>query len=128
MSERSPIVVADGQPHYEDINTPVILMLTVIAAVVTYALIAAIQGLYYQLKNAQIEAINARSVTMASEYMAKEKAELASGSDKKKIAPIAQSMETVVKQFGGEWPAASHDSPEVKPAPPAGEAVTAENH
>lgn len=103
MSERQPIVEHDGNPHYEDINTPVIFMLTVIAAIVTYALVAAITGLYFQMKNAQLAAINATTVTMAAQEIAEQKAMLAAGDEEKNIKPIDQAMKQVVTDLGGQW-------------------------
>lgn len=100
MSKHSPAVIHDGQPHYEDINTPVIFMLTLITAVVTYAMIAAAQGLYYQLKNAQLERNNGASVTMSAKYIAVEKSLIEAGSEERKITPIAESMASIVASLG----------------------------
>lgn len=103
MSERQPIVEHDGQPHYEDINTPLIFMLTAIAAIVTYAMVAAISGLYFQLKNARQAAINAETVTMASDMIRGEKEKLAAGDAANSIKPIDDAMKDVVSGLGGTW-------------------------
>lgn len=114
MSERQPIVEHDGQPHYEDINTPLIFMLTAIAAIVTYALVAAISGLYFQLKNARQAAINAETVTMASKMIDEEKEKLAAGDSENSIKPIGEAMKDVVSGLGGTWevakPVDTHES------------------
>jgi len=114
MSKHSSAVVHDGQPHYEDINTPLILMLTLITAVVTYAIIAAVQGLYFQLKNAQLARNNSGAVTMSSQYIAGEKSLLAAGSEERKITPISDSMTKIVSQFSSsEEASVSTDQVEV---------------
>jgi hypothetical protein len=101
MSEHTtPAVIDDARPHYEDINTPVIFLLTAISAIVTYALIAAVQGLYFQWKNAELERVNARSVSAATTFLAQEKSLLETGSEERRIKPIRESMEKVVQQWG----------------------------
>ncbi len=103
MSERTPIVEHDGMPHYEDINTPLIFMLTVIAAIVTYACVAAITGLYHQMKREQQALINAETVTMSAQIIADQKANLSKGDSENKIVPIGEAMKATVEQLGGEW-------------------------
>jgi amino acid transporter len=99
MSEHAAPVVDDAQPHYQDINAPVVILLTVVTAIVTYALIALVQGYYFQWKNAQLERVNASSVTAASDYLAAERDLLTTGSKERNITPIADSMAKVVEQW-----------------------------
>ena len=105
MSEQQHTVEHDGQPHYDDINTPLIFMLTGIAAILTYAVIAAISGLYFQMKNAEQAAINAETVTMASQQIATQKLLLSEGNQEKSIKPIGDAMKDVVEGLGGKWEA-----------------------
>jgi sensor histidine kinase regulating citrate/malate metabolism len=109
MSEHPAPVIDDAQPHYQDINTPVVILMTVIAAIVTYAAIAAVQGFYFQWKNAQLERVNAATVTTASAYMAAEKEMMAAGSEERKIQPIAEAMAETVKAWSS--PEAATESP-----------------
>ncbi|MBL8890031.1 MAG: hypothetical protein JNL67_08635 [Planctomycetaceae bacterium] len=100
MSHHAPAVVNDAQPHYQDINTPVVILLTAVSAIVTYAMIAAAQGYYFQWKNEAISKQNAQSVSKSSTYLAEEKAVLAEGSTERKIKPIGDSMKKLVQELG----------------------------
>lgn len=100
MSHHAPAVVNDAQPHYQDINTPVVILLTAVSAIVTYALIATSQGYYFQWKNEAIAKQNAQSVSKSSIYLAEEKATLVEGSVERKIKPIGDSMKKLVQELG----------------------------
>jgi hypothetical protein len=102
MSEHPAPVVDDAQPHYQDINAPVVILLTVVTAIVTYSLIALVQGYYFQWKNAELERVNASTVTTASAYLTGERELLVRGSDERKIKPIAGSMAKVVAELSGK--------------------------
>lgn len=102
MSQHAPAVVNDAQPHYQDINTPVVILLTAVSAIVTYAMIAAAQGYYFQWKNDAVSKQNAQSVSKSSVYLAEEKAVLAEGSAERKIKPIGDSMKKLVQELGAE--------------------------
>ncbi len=100
MSEHTPAVIDDGQPHYQDINAPVVFLLTVVTAILTYASIALVQGYYFQWKNAQVEKGYAETVSISSAFLESERAVLIEGSEERKITPIGRSMAKVVQEWG----------------------------
>jgi hypothetical protein len=100
MSQHAPAVINDAQPHYQDINAPVVILLTAVSAIVTYAMIALAQGYYFQWKNEAIAKQNAQSVSKSSVYLAEERSVLATGSAERKIKPIGVSMQKIVQELG----------------------------
>lgn len=100
MSQHAPAVVNDAQPHYQDINAPVVILLTAVSAILTYAMIALSQGYYFQWKNEAVARQNAQSVSKSSVFLAGERSVLAEGSDERKIKPIGASMQKIVRELG----------------------------
>lgn len=100
MSHHAPAVINDAQPHYQDINAPVVVLLTAVSAIVTYAMIALSQGYYFQWKNDAISRQNAQTVSKSSVYLAGERTILVEGSEERKIKPIGGSMQKIVLELG----------------------------
>jgi hypothetical protein len=102
MSQHAPAVINDAQPHYQDINTPVVILLTAVSGILTYAMIALAQGYYFQWKNEAVAKQNAQSVSKSSAYLATERAVVIEGSEERKIKPIGVSMEKIIQELGAK--------------------------
>lgn len=85
-------------PSYDDINTPVIVLVGVIASLVTLITIMFVQGLYYHWSNSVLDQrASDDSVTSAVEKIAEQKAILSGGDG---ILSIDNAMEKVIAQYG----------------------------
>ena len=87
-------------PSYDDINTPVIVVVGVISAVITLLIILFVQGLAYNWQNRYLN--NPDWVTKAAEMpanqqIAAQKAVLEGGNG---IKSIEESMQKVVQDYG----------------------------
>ncbi|MEM7453046.1 MAG: hypothetical protein AAF456_01710 [Planctomycetota bacterium] len=85
-----------GKPRYDDINTPVVVLVGVLSTIVTIAIIAAVQGLCYQWESSEL---NEKSVVNwpAAQQVAEQKAMLDGGED---TISIEDAMEKVVAAYG----------------------------
>ncbi len=100
MSQHAPAVINDARPHYQDINTPAVILLTAVSGILTYSMIALSQGYYFQWKKEAISKRDAASITKASDYLAAERSMLLEGSSERKIKPIGASMDAIVRELG----------------------------
>ncbi len=95
-----------GKPHYDDINTPVIVLVGVLSTIVTIATIALVQGLCYQWEKWELNSERKQVVNYpATVEVTKQKAEL-DGSDK--TISIDDAMKQVVAEFGGNSSQSDH--------------------
>jgi len=102
MSEHTPAVIDDARPHYQDINAPVVILLTVVTAILTYSSIAFVQGYYFQWDKARVERQSADSVSTSTAYLMEERQVLSEGSVERKIKPIGESMSKMVGEWGSK--------------------------
>lgn len=102
MSDHTPAVIDDAQPHYQDINAPVVILLTVVTAILTYSSIAFVQGYYFQWDKARVERQSAESVSSSTGYLMQERSLLSEGSAERKIKPIGESMSKIVAEWGAK--------------------------
>lgn len=85
-------------PSYDDINTPMVLMVGVIAALVTLITIMFVQGLYYQWEKSQLRARAKELVEMpAVKEINRQKSVLTGGDG---VASIDVAMKEVIEKFG----------------------------
>ncbi len=102
MSEHIPAVIDDAKPHYADINAPVVILLTVVTAILTYSSIAFVQGYYFQWDKSRVERQSADSVSTSTAYLMEERQMLSDGSEERKIKPIGQSMSKIVAEWSAK--------------------------
>ena len=85
-------------PSYDDVNTPVIVLVGAISALITLLIIMFVQGLCYHWQNSYIKTHTTEAVSMpANEQIAQQKSVLAGGDG---IVPIDQAMEQVIAKYG----------------------------
>ena len=85
-------------PSYDDINTPVIVLVGAISALVTLLTIMFVQGLYYHWQNSYLKQRDAEVVSMpANEQINTQKSLLVSGEG---LAPISESMQKIIAKYG----------------------------
>lgn len=86
------------KPSYDDINTPVILLVGAISAIVTLLTIMFVQGMYYHWSNSYLKIRSSEAVSMpANKQVAEQKAILTGGDG---ITSIDDAMQAVVKKYG----------------------------
>ncbi len=92
--------VVPEKPSYEDINTPVIILVGVISSIVTFMIIALVQGMCYHWENSKIRARSNEVVSMpARQYIDEQKKILAGGDG---IISIDDAMKKVIEEFGSK--------------------------
>ena len=85
-------------PSYDDINTPVIVLVGIISAIVTLLTIMFVQGMYYHWQNSYLKIRSNESVSMpASQTVLEQKARLEGGDG---VASIEKAMQAVVSKYG----------------------------
>jgi hypothetical protein len=85
-------------PSYDDVNTPVIVLVGAISALVTLLTIMAVQGVCYHWQNSYVKQRSTKAVSMpANQQIEKQKAVLAGGDG---IVPIDEAMQKVVAKYG----------------------------
>ena len=84
-------------PSYDDINTPVIIMVGFISAVVTVLIIALVQGMAYNWEASYLKKKDTNNIP-AVKQIADQKKVLEG--DGKKILSIAEAKNKVIQQFG----------------------------
>lgn len=83
-------------PSYDDVNTPVIVLVGAISALVTLMTIMFVQGLCYHWQNSYLKKRSANPESMpAVEQVVRQKQELESAT-----VPIETAMEKVVATYG----------------------------
>jgi hypothetical protein len=89
---------AHEKPSYDDVNTPVVLLVSAISAIVTLLTIMFVQGLYYQWSNSFLRDRNAVGTHTASIATVDSQKKVLEGGDG--IVPIADAMKKVVEKYG----------------------------
>ncbi len=86
-------------PSYDDINTPVIVLVGAISAIVTLITIMFVQGLCYHWQNSYLKERSAKAESMpAVKEIARQKELLAGGDG---LVSIDDAMKKVVTAYGG---------------------------
>ena len=97
-SHDAPATVTADKPSYDDINTPVIVLVGVISALVTYITIALVQGMCYHWQNSKIQSRSTEVVEMpAVLYINEQKKALAGGDG---VVSIDDAMKKVIDEYG----------------------------
>ena len=85
-------------PSYDDINTPVVVLVGLISALVTLLIIMFVQGMCYHWQNNYLNERTTSAVNMpANQQIAKQKATLEGGDG---VVPIETAMQEVISKFG----------------------------
>ena len=84
-----------GKPSYDDINTPVVVLVGILSTIVTIAIIAAVQGLCYQWESSELREKSVVSWP-AAQQVAEQKAMLEGGED---TIAIEEAMEKVIAEY-----------------------------
>ena len=86
------------RPSYDDINTPVIVLVGVISAIVTLLTIMFVQGMYYNWQNSYLREVTVKPVSIPSNAeIARQKSVLEGGDG---VISIEQAMEKFIKKYG----------------------------
>ncbi len=105
-----------AKPSYDDINVPILVMVGLVSAIVTFLIIAAVQGLAYRMEDSFQRAsnIDVRGAEEVRKMIAGQKDLLAGGERGAKV-PIDQAMDRMVERYsvGRATTAASHDAIDV---------------
>lgn len=88
----------DEPPRYDDINTPVIILVGAISAIVTLITIMFVQGLCYHWQNAFIRQRSTEVENMPAVVEINKQKEVLNGGEG--ITPIADAMQQVVTKYG----------------------------
>jgi len=93
-------------PSYDDINTPVVVLVGAISAIVTLITIMFVQGLCYQWQNAYLKDRSADPENMpAVKEVVRQKEMLAGGEG---LVSIEDAMKKVVTTYGGGAKSTNH--------------------
>ena len=93
-------------PSYDDINTPVVVLVGAISAIVTLLTIMFVQGLCYQWQNAYLKDRTAAAENMpAVKEVVRQKKMLAGGEG---LVSIEDAMKKVVTTYGGGAQSSGH--------------------
>lgn len=84
------------QPSYDDINTPVVVMVGIISAILTLLAFMFVQGLYYHW-GSRLSNVPVTVRSGANDPIAQQKSLLTGGEG---LIPIEQAMEKVADRFG----------------------------
>ena len=88
-------------PSYDDVNTPVIVMVGLVSAIVTVLIIWTVQGMCYHWQKRYLqqtgEVVNLDGVEQINQQV-----ELINGG--KGITPISKTMDQIVSDFGSKEP------------------------
>ena len=85
-------------PSYDDINTPVILLVGVISAVVTLITVFFVQGLCYHWQNSFLTQREVEPINMPAYKQIQDQKALLTGGDQ--IVPIDAAMQKVIAKYG----------------------------
>ena len=85
-------------PSYDDINTPVVIIVGLISALVTLLIIMLVQGMCYHWQNNYLIERSTSAVNMpANKKIAEQKAVLEGGDG---VVPIEEAMQNVISRYG----------------------------
>lgn len=89
-----------ARPVYDDINIPILVMVGLVSAIVTFLIIAAVQGLAYRMEDSFQRAsnIDVRGAKARSDMIDGQKSLLVGGELGAKV-PIDQAMDRVVERY-----------------------------
>lgn len=90
----------NAAPSYDDINTPVILMVGAISVIVTVCTIFFVQGLYYQWANSYIRERSFDYVNEPVREIVEGQKALLAGNEEKGIVSVEETMKKVISEFG----------------------------
>jgi hypothetical protein len=100
MSHSNDAATTDADasgPSYDDVNTPVIVVIGFISAIVSLLVIMLVQGMTYHLQNRYLKQVNTDVVATSSRKIVDEqKAALETGEG---ITPISEAMKTIVSTY-----------------------------
>ena len=86
-------------PSYDDINTPVIVLVGIISAIVTLLTIMFVQGMYYHWQNSYLKVRSSEVQSVpANQMVLNEQKALLEGGDG--VASIEKAMQAVVSKYG----------------------------
>lgn len=109
------------KPRYDDVNMPVVVLLGILSAILTFVIIVFVQGLYYSWENSLIQKDWASRVPTPQEKIIADQKEIRDGyfsaADGKVYIPVNAAMAKIVEN-GGEVPAMEIVEPGSKPAAP----------
>lgn len=85
-------------PSYDDVNTPVVILVGLISALVTLLTIMFVQGMCYHWQNSYLTQRSSSAVNMpANQQILSQKAALEGGDG---VVPIEEAMQKVVAKYG----------------------------
>ena len=85
-------------PSYDDVNTPVVVLVGLISALVTLLVIMFVQGMCYHWQNSYLTQRATSSFNMpANQQIERQKATLEGGDG---VVPIEEAMQEVVAKYG----------------------------
>ena len=86
------------RPSYDDVNIPVLVLVGIISAILTFVIIAFVQGMCYHWQNAKIRSRSTETVNLPSLQVIEQQKSTLEGGDG--IVPIDDAMQQVIEQFG----------------------------
>lgn len=86
------------KPSYEDINVPVIVLVGVISAIVTFLTIAFVQGMCYHWQNYKLNSRSSEVANMPADVEISEQKALLDGGDS--TISIDEAMKKVIAEYG----------------------------
>lgn len=89
-------------PNYDDINTPVIVMVGVISIIVTVCTIFFVQGLTYHWQNGFIRERSYDFVNEPVREIVESQKSMLQGDAEKGIKPIDETMKEVISKYGSK--------------------------
>lgn len=99
-SEHNDSAAEHVGPSYDDINTPVIVMVGVISIIVTVCTIFFVQGLTYHWQNSFIRERSYDFVNEPVREIVESQKSALQGDAEKGIKPIEESMQAVISKYG----------------------------
>ncbi len=105
-TQTSEAVHAEGhasgrqRPVYDDINVSVLVLVGIISTIVTFLIIAFVQGLAYHMENSYLRATASDNYSLVtSADVIKKQKNLLDGSEGGAAVPINQAMDLVVREY-----------------------------
>jgi hypothetical protein len=89
-------------PSYDDINTPVIVTVGLIATIVTLLTIFFVQGLCYQWQNQYIKVRSFDTVNQPVKAIIDQQKSMLNGDEKEGIISIEDAKKKVIEEFGSK--------------------------
>jgi hypothetical protein len=102
-------------PSYDDVNTPVVMLVGLISAIVTFLTIAFVQGLFYQWQNSFLRERTYDFVNLPVKQVIDQQKSLLAGSD------TTISIDEAMKKVIAEYNKSRSDATSQEETSPAGE-------